>query len=92
MKSNTHPLTRAEALPLIVYHVDDAGSPHEQPVTDRTRLIGWLSYPSPLFVAVNSYLPDCRCDDDEAIELATDLLAERGWFGHADACPPDYVL
>ena len=46
-----------------------------------------------MFVAVHSYLPDCSCDDEEAEELAKDMLEEDGWFdGSSRSHEPDYVI
>lgn len=56
----------------------------------RSVLVGWQCGFEPLFVAVHSYL-DVRLDDDEAIELATDYLVERGWFA-SEPTEPDYII
>lgn len=53
-------------------------------------LVGWQCGFEPLFVAVHSYL-DVRLDDDEAIEMATDFLAEIRWFSDGPQ-EPDYVI
>jgi len=84
-------MKRQDAIDYIGGYIDDALSDHAQPVTPRTRLVGWQCGFEPMFVAVNSYLPDCRCDDDEAIELAMDYLTEKGWFD-GEAKEPDCVL
>lgn len=84
-------MKRRDAIPYISFYVDDALSDHPHPVTSRTRLVGWQCGFEPLFVAVSSYLPGCACDDEEAVELAQDLLAERGWFA-GEPTEPDFVL
>jgi hypothetical protein len=53
-------------------------------------LIGWQCAFEPLFVAVHSYL-DVRLDDNEAIELAKDYLAELNWFSDQPT-DPDYLI
>jgi hypothetical protein len=48
-----------------------------------------------MFVAVHSYLPAVRLDDDTAEEIATDYLKEIGWFSGEllDEPPPaTYVI
>jgi hypothetical protein len=89
-------MTREQALPYVSYCVDDALSPRDiKDMPANARLVGWQCGFEPLFVAVWSYL-DVRLDDDEAEELAADLLQERGWF--ADVAPDettpsaDYVI
>lgn len=84
-------MTRDEALPYIAYAVDDALAIRDlKDMPDNARLIGWQCGFEPMFVAVWSYL-GVRLDDDEAVELATDLLVERNWFA-GEACEPDYVI
>jgi hypothetical protein len=87
-------MKREQALPYVSFAVDDALA--ERSVTDipaNARLVGWQCGPEPLFVAVWSYLPGTILDDDEAEELARDLLKERCWFVD-DKNPPDadYVI
>jgi len=85
-------MNRIAALPYISFCVDDALS--ERSVSDmpaNARLVGWQCGFEPLFVAVWSYL-DCRLDANEAIELATDLLAEKRWFADDETREPDYVI
>lgn len=60
-------------------------------VRPDARLVGWQCGFEPLFVAVQSYLGGVRLDEEEAEELATDYLAERGWFG-GEPTPADYIL
>ena len=86
-------IERERAIPYVGYHVDNAQSTDVKSITDQTRLVGWQCGFEPMFVAVHNYLPECKCDDEEAEELATDLLTEIGWFG-LDEQPrePDYIL
>ncbi len=91
-------MNRADAMQYISFGVDDAG--HGYNVNDArraapyARLVGWQCGFEPLFVAVWSYLPDVRLDDDEAEELARTLLEERCWFGidAEDSRDADYIL
>jgi hypothetical protein len=90
-------MTREQASEYVSFVVDDAlngrrlGDDQFAVVRPTSRLIGWQCGFEPLFVSVHSYIDDIRLDDDEAIELATDYLAERNWF--ADYPPePDYVI
>jgi hypothetical protein len=91
-----HQMNREMALPYIAYCIDDALS--ERVVTDmppNARLVGWQCGFEPMFVAVWSYLPDTSLTDDEAAELATNLLAEKNWFGEGydgDIHEPDYII
>lgn len=80
--------TRAEALEYVSYAVDDAMAERTgEPIPPHARLVGWQCGFEPLFVAVWSYLPEVRLDDDDAIELATELLQEKNWFN--DSNNPD---
>lgn len=54
-------------------------------------LVGWQCGFEPLFVLCHSYLPNTELAIDEAIELATDGLAERGWFSDAPT-EPDHIV
>lgn len=84
-------MTRNQALPYIAYCVDDAQS--ERKLADMpadARLVGWQCGFEPMFVAVWSYL-DVEIDDDEAVELATELLIDKNWFA-GKATEPDYIL
>lgn len=85
-------MTRDQAIPYVAYLLDDGLSVH--PLTDmlpNARLVGWQCGFEPLFVAVQSYLPGIRLDDDEAEEIAADYLAEIKWFAGAPT-PADYIL
>jgi hypothetical protein len=64
----------------VSFCVDDALA--ERSVDDmptNARLVGWQCGFEPLFVAVWSYL-DRRLSEDEAVEIAKDLLSEKHWF------------
>ena len=85
-------MTRDQAMPYVSFCVDDALAVRrvdEMPA--NARLVGWQCGFEPLFVAVWSYLPDTHLDEDEAIELATDLLIERKWFSGAPS-EPNFVI
>jgi hypothetical protein len=89
-------MKREDAWEFVAYCVDDAGSPRKSseipdPSTDVV-LVGWQCGFEPMFVAVWSYLPNTRIDDDEAEQLAIDLLMEVGWFGTEPHREPDYIL
>lgn len=57
---------------------------------DNARLIGWQCGFEPMFVAVWSYL-GVRLDDDDAVEIAKDYLAEIRWF-NGEPTAPDYII
>jgi hypothetical protein len=81
-------MKRKDALEYVSYAVDDALSerdPGEAP--KNARLVGWQCGFEPLFVAVWSYL-NVKLDDDEAENLAKDLLVEKQWFSDCEN-PPD---
>ena len=82
-------MKRSEAIEHVNYWSDDALSDHRQPSTDRTAIIGWSAHEA--YVAVNSYLPDCSCDEDESVELATELLIENGILAE-DLGAPDHIF
>jgi hypothetical protein len=85
-------MNREQALPYVAYAVDDALSERrvdEMPA--NARLVGWQCGAEPLFVAVWSYLGG-RLDDDEATDLAIDLLLEKNWFAARQFTEPDYIL
>ena len=84
-------MTREMAMPYVSYAVDDALSEREvAEMPANARLVGWQAGFEPLFVAVWSYL-GVRLDDEEAEEIAADLLQEKKWFA-GDAIPADYVI
>lgn len=85
-------MTREQATPYISRCVDDALS--DRSIDDmpaNARLVGWQCGFEPMFVAVWSYLPDTRLDDDDAIDIATDRLVEAKWFTFGPV-EPDYVI
>ncbi len=87
-------MTREQALPYVSYILDTSlGFDHTMNEFTRTnaRLVGWQCGFEPLFVAVQSYIPDTTVDDDEAIDIATDYLKEIGWFSD-EPTEPDYVI
>jgi len=84
-------ITREQALSYVGHCVDDAlaeRSPSDIPA--NARLVGWQCGFEPMFVAVWSYL-NVRIDDNEAAELATDLLKEKKWFS-GEPTEPDYII
>jgi hypothetical protein len=86
-------ITREQALPYISRCVDNALA--DRSIDDmpaNARLVGWQCGFEPMFVAVWSYLPNSRLDDDEAAELAIDRLIEAGWFGRLGPMDPDYII
>jgi hypothetical protein len=87
-------MTREQALPYISFCVDDALSLRSiDDMPDNARLIGWQCGFEPMFVAVWSYLPSVRLDDDDAEDLAADMLEERAWFANGgERTPADYVI
>ena len=85
-------MTRKQALPYIAYVLDDALNTH--PVSEmlpNATLVGWQCGFEPMFVAVQSYLPDTTVDELDAVDIATDYLSEIGWFAD-EPTEPDYVL
>lgn len=85
-------MKRREALKYVAIGIDAALSPRDlSDMPCDARLVGWQCGFEPMFVAVWSYLPGCKLDESEAIDLATDLLTERGWFADGPT-EPDYVL
>ena len=89
-------MTREQALPYVSFLVDDALAERrreEMPTGKKVKLVGWQCGFEPLFVAVWSYL-DVDLTDDEAEEIAADLLEEKKWFSFSSEKrpPADYVL
>lgn len=83
----------SDALPYVSFCITDALSVLDGPVPDHARLVGWQCGFEPLFVAVYSYIPGVRLEDDEAEEIATEFLQERRWFTDCDNPPEaDFVL
>lgn len=94
-------MTRTDALPFVSFVVDDAlHADHviTTPTVDPSAvLVGWQCGFEPLFVAVVGSTADTRgrrdtVDIDTAVDIATDYLLERKWFGSAGAREPDYVI
>ena len=84
-------MTREEALLFVSHCVDDAQTQHPTTnIPDHARLVGWQCGFEPMFVAVWSYL-NVRLNDDDAEELASELLNEHTWFTHGKV-PADYVI
>lgn len=91
-------MTREMAIPYISYVLNDALN--DLPISalqNNATLVGWQCGFEPLFVAVQSYLPDTIVDADEAIEIATDWLEEIDWFSDVENedenyRDPDYVI
>jgi hypothetical protein len=85
-------VTRKMALPYVSFVLTD--SLNDLPIASLkydARLVGWQCGFEPLFVAVQSYIDGVLIDDDEAVEIATDFLAERKWFSD-EPTEPDYVI
>jgi len=53
-------------------------------------LVGWQRGFEPIFVAVHSYL-DVELTDGQAVEYATEYLAEIGWIME-EGTEPDYII
>jgi hypothetical protein len=86
-------MTREEALPYISRCVDDALSDRSiDDMPENARLVGWQCGFEPMFVAVWSYMPGTRLDDEDAQDIAIDRLIEDGWFGSATSTLPDYII
>ena len=85
-------MKREDAIPYISRYVDDALSEREaKDMPAGARLVGWQCGFEPMFVAVWSYLPGVEVDDDSAMEIATELLVEKGWFPD-EPTEPDYLI
>lgn len=86
-----------DCLPYISACLDDAGAVRqlsEMPTDQRlVRIVGWQCGFEPMCIAVWSYLPNTRLDDEDAEALAEDYLRERKWFNDPDADhPADFVI
>jgi hypothetical protein len=91
-------ITKADLLPYVVYTVNDAlaadlatGEVLKRIPIERIRFVVWACGSEPVVVLVYSYLPGCSIDNEEAINLARDLLTERKWFSNGPV-EPDFVL
>lgn len=85
-------MNRKQAIPYIGHCVDSAlaeRSINEMPA--NARLVGWQCGFEPMFVAVWSMFDGVRLDEDEAAEIAIDLLTEKNWFS-AEPAEPDYII
>lgn len=86
-------MNRNQALPYVAHVLDDALN-DDHTIADmlpNARLVGWQCGFEPMFIAVQSYLPNTRVDDDDAIEIAMDYLAEKKWFS-GEPTEPDHVI
>lgn len=85
-------MTRNEAIPYVSYAVDDALAERQiSEIPDHAKLVGWQCGFEPLFVAVWSYL-GIPLSNQDAEEIAIDLLLEKDWFADPDNTAPDYIL
>lgn len=90
-------VTREQAQDYVSFGVDNALNERSlDSMPDNARLIGWQCGFEPMFVAVWSYLGDTegnldRLGDDEAVEIAMDMLAERKWFA-GEPTEPDFIF
>jgi hypothetical protein len=98
MDHSIRPITKADLLPYVSFAVNDAlaadlaaGEVLKRIPIERIRFVGWQCGFEPLVVLVYSYLPGCSIDDEEASDLARDLLTERKWFA-GEPTDPDFVL
>lgn len=91
-------MTREQARDYISFCVDDAlGVRSIDDMPANARLIGWQCGFEPMFVAVWSYPGDTkgnidRVDDDDAVEIAIDILMERKWFADNEPRQPDFIF
>jgi hypothetical protein len=89
-------VNREQARAYVAYCVDDSCNQckvSEIPDPDtRVRYVVFSAGFELVTVAVWSYLPNCRVDDEEAIELAQGLLHELGWFANPLDDEPLHVL
>lgn len=86
-------ITREQAIPYVGYVLDDALSPHPlAEMLPNATLVGWQCGFEPMFVAVQSYLPDTLIDQSDAEEIATDYLVEIGWFSDKPTDPEYCIL
>ena len=85
-------MRRSEALPYVSYCVDSALSERKlADMPENARLVGWQCGFEPLFVAVWSMFDGVELDEEEAEEIAIDLLVEKSWFADG-AKPADYII
>ena len=85
-------ITREDALQYVHVCIDDAMAVQSiEAMPADARLVGWQCGFEPLFVAVWSYLPGVKLDDDEAEEIARDYLIEIKWFS-GEPTDADYII
>lgn len=85
-------MNRKQAIPYIGHCVDSALS--ERNIKDmpaNARLVGWQCGFEPMFVAVWSMFDGVRLDEQEAEEIAIDLLTEKKWFSD-EPTNADYII
>jgi hypothetical protein len=85
-------MTRKQALEYVSYCVDSALSERrvdEMPA--NARLVGWQCGFEPMVVAVWSYFDGVKLTEDEAAEIAIDLLLEHDWFT-TESVEPDFII
>lgn len=89
-------MTYTEALPYVATLLDDALAvkPFDPAnIPEGALLVGWQCGFEPMFIAVHSYLPNVTLDSEEAEEITTDYLEEKGWFkGSGRDHGPDYII
>ena len=89
-------MKRKDILHYVAYVVDDTlngreyGQDENAVVKSNSVLVGWQCGFEPMFVSVHSYMGH-RLSDDDAVEIATDYLDEKGWF-HDGPTEPDFIL
>ena len=83
-------MKKEKAIEYIGHYVDDCLSNHKQPVTDKTKLVGFQCGFEPMFVAVNSGY-GWEVDSSAAEELAIDYLNKIGWSDDPELSA-DYIL
>lgn len=86
LNADRYAVIRTGQLQRLAEDTDDTEHTFDYP----SVLVGWQCGFEPLFVAVHSYL-DVEIGDDEAMDLARDYLAERGWFA-GEPTEPDYII
>lgn len=86
-------MDREQALGYVALVTDDALGITDDVTTMKpdARLVGWQCGYEPMFVAVQSYLPEVQMSEDDAIELATEALQACGWF-EGEPTEPDHIL
>lgn len=92
-------ISREQALQYVCYGLDDALNPNIVIDEKNAVLVGWQCGFEPMFIAVQSYLPNTILSRESAIDIAIDYLKEIEWFADAgddeadnSAIEPDYVI